>query len=208
MTMKNATTLITLLMLAACTVEAEDDMSFETAEGHEQELEAEETEPECEQPTIELLAQDAELLEPMILGTTYAVDPDGGKLDRYFAASDTPDEGLAVFHVRTECAGTWGVSALVRDPVAGRNAEKDPDSIRMQIDDEPELLWEYGCQTSGEGAVWEWLPFSTWTGECSGPTVDFKRREAGDHIITFRSAEAYQGVRWSALGGVRVEVRP
>lgn len=192
------------LLAVACDVQAEQGASFESAATPVQ------VEDPCTQESIVLHAEDALLVEPMVLGTTYNLEPGRVASHSRFAASDTPDEGLVIFRFKTECEAPLRFSALVRDPVPGRlvgEGVDDPDTFHMQLDDGEEFTWELGCQTEGAEEKWGWHQVREWTGECSdGEELDIQAVPAGEHILTFRAAEAYQGTKWSALASVRVEV--
>ena len=201
-------TLFSLVFLAfGCDAGGESgDFDFSSADqGIEDEVRAPAEPKACSSEPMELMAEDAELLAPMVLGTTYSIQDGAGVPTRHFAASDTPEDGMVIFEFETECAGAWRLDAFVRDPVPGENEGDDPDTWYVQIDDEPEELWSFGCRFEGEGATWGWE--SIGTGECSKhPTINLREREAGSHVVSFRAAEAYAGVKWTALAALRVEV--
>ncbi|MEM6295585.1 MAG: hypothetical protein AAGA54_30205 [Myxococcota bacterium] len=124
---------------------------------------------------------DAELFEPMMLGTHLDVD---------YAYSDSLNAGAIRFTFEVECPSLYRMFARVRDDVPGVNNCCDPDSFEVEAPGQSGD-WFYGCDTLGAPAGFSWQPVEFPTGTtCDQTELVLLDLSPGIHEITLRNRES------------------
>jgi hypothetical protein len=144
-------------------------------------------EPACtDQDDQVLFASEGMLVSPMELEDADAIGIE-------VVGSRTPEMGTLTLSFTTTCEGPLHLFAMVWDSNGGIEPE-NADSVYVQIDDEEEQAWLYGCDTDGPDQLWHWLPMKAWTmTECDQEPLMVESLPAGEHTITFRGREGGVG---------------
>lgn len=138
--------------------------------------------PACEEDDTDIAyAYDGMLVPPMQEFTS-------GILGFDVAFSDEAEAGTLTVSLHNDCAGPlylWGLAWDFRPGPAPENA----DSYYVSIDGEPEVVWDYGCDTgAAPDAGWHWIPIQSSGGACMQMPVVVDLAP-GDHTIVVRNRE-------------------
>jgi hypothetical protein len=156
-------------------------------------------EPACtDQDDQVLFASEGVLVSPMEL-------ENAGALGIEVVGSRTPEMGTLTLEFTTTCDGPLHLFAMVWDANGGVDPD-NADSVYVQIDDDEEQAWLYGCDTDGPDQLWHWLPMKAWTmTQCDHDPFMVESLPAGVHTITFRGREGgVGGLDIAALAAVVV----
>ena len=140
---------------------------------------------DCSAPiTVTQHAQDAELVEPMMLGQHLGVS---------YAFSDAANAGEVRFSFELPCPSNYRVFGRVRDDDPGTHACCDPDSFDVQAPGGITTTWYYGCDTVSEGFSWGALEADNGATNCDGTSLLTLTLSAGIHEIILRNREPNEG---------------
>jgi len=151
---------------------------------------------QCPAEVFELLwAEDASIEAPMVYGVASSAVGDPS-----VALSDIVGLGRVTFEVEIPCAGEYQVYGLVWDLNPGAWADPDADSFNVGLGGPDELIWRYGCQTSGLEHALSWQSLEQLDGQpCDVTSISVEFPEPGTYELSFRNREAGIG---NAVAGI------
>lgn len=157
-------------------------------------------EASCDQMVVKeiLLVSDADVTAPM-----EKVMSNMG--EGLVAISEVAQLGTVTFIVEVTCEGTYALWGRVYDQQPGIHND-DPDSYYIQIDDGPESIWFYGCQTveASSDYTWQRLKSGELGGSCDDAITVTPTLTVGVHSIRLRNREAM--VRSSVAAIARIVI--
>lgn len=156
-------------------------------------------EPACtDQDDQVLWANEGTVVAPMEVNFADALEIE-------VVGSRTPEMGTLTLEFTTTCEGPLHLFGMVWDANGGIEPD-NADSIYVQVDDEEEQAWLWGCDTDGPDQRWHWLPIRAWTMTgCEQDPFVVESLPAGLHTITFRGREGgVGGIDIAALAAVVV----